>query len=84
MSYWSDNPELWEEILKKEFLRRIEKALGREPVDAIVEIVYEQDNFYLWLEQMFGTEYALKIATEAEADYWGGYIDYVHDSMEER
>lgn len=84
MSYWSDNPELWEEILKKEFLRDLEEENGHPVSDEIAEFIYEQDDFYLWLEQICGTDYALKVAAEAEADYWGGYIDYIHDSMEDR
>lgn len=83
MSWVSDNPELYEELLKKEFLRDVEEEIGHPVSDAVAEFIYEQDNFYTWLEQILGIEYALKIAHDAESDYWGGLIDYHHDRMKE-
>jgi hypothetical protein len=84
MSHWSDNPELWDEILKKEFLRRFEPAFGEDIPEELVDYVHDMDNFYHWLEETFGWQWALDVASVAEADYWADYTDYVHTMMEDR
>ena len=83
MSWVSDNPELYDELLKQELIGRIEKAFGTNNVGHLTDFIYELDNVYNWMGEAFGTKFALDIAAEAEANYWSGLIDHVHDRMKE-
>jgi hypothetical protein len=76
MGWPAHDPELYEELLKKAFLRNFEELFGTVP-DEICQFVHDKENFYYWIDENIGWQYALKISQEAEADYWSGLIDEV-------
>mgnify|MGYP000512813000 CR=1 FL=1 len=83
MSWVSDNPELYDELLKQEVIERIEKAFGVNNVNHLADIIYELDNVYDWMGKAFGTKFALDVAAEAEANYWSGMIDHCYEQLKE-
>ena len=83
MSWVSDNPELYDDLLKQEIIRRVEKAFGSNNVAHLVDVIYELDDVYSWMGEAFGTKFALDVTAEAEANYWSGMIDYHYDRMKE-
>jgi len=83
MSWVSDNPELYDDLLKQELIDRMEKAFGENNIVNLVDFIYEVDNVYYWMEEAFGTKFTLDVAAEAEANYWSGMIDHCCDTMKE-
>ncbi len=65
MSYWSHNPELYDEIIVKEA-----KARG------IIDEDDEQFNYDI-VKKLEQRDDFSKICLSAERDYWGGKIDEV-------
>lgn len=73
MSYWSHNPEVLDEITRKEFLCRIDDAPG----ECIINFNYADGGEidYYWLIKKFGEDFALSIMVEAEQNYWDGFCE---------
>lgn len=65
MSYWSENPELYDEIIVDEAIRKgiVREEEREEKTDGeIIQELLQRDSF-------------TKIAIDAEAGYWGNRID---------
>lgn len=67
------SPELYDELQKKVFLGILEEIYDELP-EWVYERVYEKEDFYYWMEKVFGSKVALEICQQAEADYWSGLI----------
>ncbi len=66
MSYWSNNPELYDQIIVDEAIARgiVSEELREEKTDGdiVYDILIKREDFS-------------EIALAAEGDYWGGRID---------
>ena len=68
---WRNNPELYDELISREFLRRQVSAPG----ECIVNF---GGKFYVtfdWLTEKFGSAFALDVITEAEYGHWESVYD---------
>jgi hypothetical protein len=74
MSYWSNNPELYTEIVYKQMFKEglvdIPFDEADDPDDVVSKLIDSKDGY--------------KVAMRAEQDYWGSRIDHVMDKMKER
>jgi hypothetical protein len=72
MSYWSHNPELYDELIVKEAKKKciIEEYDDREDGDIIAELMK--------------TDHYIPLARSAEAEYWGNKIDEFANRREDR
>ena len=73
MSYWNNHPELYDEIIVKELVRRgIVTTEAAEETEAweLVNQHKDRKDFHI-------------ITTDAEADYWSGLADNIKDRMED-
>jgi len=68
MSYWANNPELYDEIIFKQMIR--EGFATEEDGNDLENVV----GFFLK-----NNPKAYKVALRAEQDYWGGMVDYVYE-----
>lgn len=79
MSYWSHNPELYDEIITEAVLNWIDE--GRLPgisKESIEEFDYSGD-LLDFIEKQFGTAVMLQVVHDAESGYWSGKIDEATD-----
>jgi len=61
MSYWSHNPERYDQIIFDEMVRQGKATEDEDACEAVAEFIKQPD--------------AHKLIAEAEADYWAGRID---------
>ncbi len=65
MSYWSHNPELYDEIIVNEAIKK----------GAIKEEAREEKSDGELVQELLQLSSFTKIAFDAEANYWGSLID---------
>jgi predicted glycoside hydrolase/deacetylase ChbG (UPF0249 family) len=74
MSYWSENPELYDKIIVEELLNR----------ELISEAVAEAFEDYVIVHHFYTHPDFVDICTKAEQAYWGDRVDEAQNRMEER
>ena len=70
MSYWSHNSELYNEIIFKEMVARRLANEDDDPEIVVPEFMKKPDSW--------------KLASNAEANYWGNKVDEVHEREKNR
>jgi hypothetical protein len=85
MSYWSHNPELYDEIIMRELRWRADNAPG-ECVICFDWLIAEETSLEVnadWIEKKFGVDFFMSLTGPAEADHWGGLADDAMMRMKE-